>query len=301
MNRNLPPVITRVELPGVPHFRSGKVREVFDLGEHLLFVATDRISAFDCILPTGIPGKGHVLTQLSAWWFQRLAGIVPHHVVTSDVRDFPALLRPFTELLRGRSMLVQKSSVIPIECVARGYLVGSGWKDYQRTGGIAGLPLRPGYQLADRIDEPVFTPAHKAEAGHDENTDFAEVARLVGDALAARLRDTTLKLYTEAAAHALTRGIILADTKFEFGLRDGRLILVDEALTPDSSRYWPAASYRPGTSPPSFDKQFVRDYLESLSWDKTPPAPPLPDDVVRGTTARYMDAFQRLTGRDIET
>jgi phosphoribosylaminoimidazole-succinocarboxamide synthase len=297
---SLPPVLTRLDLPGIPHYRSGKVREVYDLGEHLLFVATDRISAFDCILPTGIPGKGHVLTQLSAWWFGRLAHVIPNHLVSADARDFPARLRPFQDQLRGRSMLVRKTAVIPVECVARGYLIGSGWKDYQQTGGIAGLALRPGYQLADRLDAPVFTPAHKAESGHDENTSFDEVARRVGPELAARLRDTTLHLYAEASAHAMGRGIILADTKFEFGQADGRLYLIDEVLTPDSSRYWPADAYRPGISPPSFDKQYVRDYLETLAWDKTPPAPALPDDVVRRTSDKYREALRRLTGRDIE-
>jgi phosphoribosylaminoimidazole-succinocarboxamide synthase len=297
----LPPVLTRLELPGIPHFRSGKVREVFDLGEHLLFVATDRISAFDCILPTGIPGKGHVLTQLSAWWFARLAHVVPNHLVSADVADFPARLRPFQDQLRGRSMLVRKTEVIPVECVARGYLIGSGWKDYQQTGSIAGLALRPGYQMADRLDTPVFTPAHKAASGHDENTNLDGVARITGPALAAQLRDTTLRLYGEAAAHARERGIILADTKFEFGQSGGRLLLIDEVLTPDSSRYWPADGYRPGISPPSFDKQYVRDYLESLAWNKTPPAPPLPDEVARRTSEKYLDAFRRLTGHDIES
>jgi len=297
----LPPVLTRLELPGIPHFRSGKVREVFDLGEHLLFVATDRISAFDCILPTGIPGKGHVLTQLSAWWFARLAHVVPNHLVSADVADFPARLRPFHDQLRGRSMLVRKTEVIPVECVARGYLIGSGWKDYQQSGSIAGLALRPGYQLADRLDTPVFTPAHKAASGHDENTNLEGVARITGPALAAQLRETTLRLYGEAAAHARERGIILADTKFEFGQAGGHLLLIDEALTPDSSRYWPADGYRPGISPPSFDKQYVRDYLESLTWNKTPPAPPLPDEVARRTSEKYLDAFRRLTGHDIES
>lgn len=300
MNTSLPPVVTALDLPGLPLHRRGKVRDVFDVGEHLLFVATDRISAFDCVLPTGIPGKGHVLNQLSAWWFARLAHVLPHHLVTADVRDFPPILRPHAGVLRGRSMLVRKTRVLPVECVARGYLIGSGWKDYQATGGIAGLRLRAGYRLADRLDEPVFTPAHKAETGHDENIGMDEVARLVGAACAAQLRDVTLRLYAAAADYARTRGIILADTKFEFGLEGDRLLLIDEVLTPDSSRYWPAAGYAPGASPPSFDKQFVRDYLESLPWDKTPPAPPLPADVVSRTMEKYLEAFRLLTGRDIE-
>lgn len=291
-----PPVLTRIELPGIPHVRSGKVREVFDAGEHLLFVATDRISAFDCILPTGIPAKGHVLNQLSAWWFQRLSGEITNHVVSADVADYPAALRPFRDQLRGRSMLVRKAEVIPVECVARGYLIGSGWKDYQRTQELAGMPLRQGYRMADRLDEPVFTPAHKAESGHDENITFEDVVARVGLARATELREITLRLYGKAAEHARTRGLILADTKFEFGLVGDRLIWLDEALTPDSSRYWPADAYQPGTSPPSFDKQFVRDFLETLDWNKQPPAPALPDEVAARTSAKYIEAFERITG-----
>jgi phosphoribosylaminoimidazole-succinocarboxamide synthase len=291
-----PPVLTRIELPGIPHVRSGKVREVFDAGEHLLFVATDRISAFDCILPTGIPAKGHVLNQLSAWWFQRLSGEIKNHVVSADVADYPAALRPWRDQLRGRSMLVRKAQVIPVECVARGYLIGSGWKDYQRTQELAGMPLRQGYRMADQLDEPVFTPAHKAESGHDENITFEDVVARVGLARATELREITLRLYGKAAEHARTRGLILADTKFEFGLVGDRLIWLDEALTPDSSRYWPADAYQPGTSPPSFDKQFVRDYLETLDWNKQPPAPALPDEVAARTSAKYIEAFERITG-----
>ncbi len=295
-----PGVITRLDLPDIKHLRSGKVREVFDLEDSLLFVATDRISAFDCILPTGIPWKGHVLNQLSAWWFDRLASLCPHHLITCNVNDYPASLHPWTELLRGRSMIVRRTDVIPFECVARGYLIGSGWKDYKATGTIAGLPLRAGYQLADRLDEPVFTPARKAESGHDENVGFEVLVTELGTALATKLRDTTLALYSAAAAHALSCGIILADTKFEFGLTpDGGLLLIDEALTPDSSRYWPRDSYQPGASPPSFDKQFVRDYLETLAWNKQPPAPPLPDQVAQHTSEAYREAFRRLTGCEL--
>ena len=291
-----PPILTSITLPGIPHCRGGKVREIFDLGDTLLIVATDRISAFDCILPTGIPFKGHVLNQLSAWWFQRLSHVTENHLITASPGEFPDVLSPHLNLLRGRAMLVRKAEVIPVECVARGYLIGSGWKEYQATGQVCGIPLRRGYQLADRLEEPIFTPATKAETGHDENITYAELERQVGRELAATLRDRTLNLYRAAAEHAASRGIILADTKFEFGLYEGRLILVDEALTPDSSRYWPADSYRPGISPPSFDKQFVRDYLESLPWDKRPPAPALPRDVAERTSAKYIEAFERLTG-----
>lgn len=293
-----PPVVTQVTLPGIRLLRSGKVREVFDLGEHLLFVATDRISAFDCILPTGIPWKGHVLNQLSAWWFRKLSAIVPNHLVTDRVEDYPADLAPFADLLRGRSMIVRRADVIPVECVARGYLIGSGWADYQRTGKVGGHILPRGLRIADRLPEPIFSPARKAETGHDENIDRHEVALIAGPDIAARLENLTLTLYGAAAAEALRHGILLADTKFEFGIANGDILLVDEALTPDSSRYWPADAYAPGASPPSFDKQFVRDHLAALTWDRTPPAPPLPDDVVRQTSAKYREAFRRLTGRD---
>ena len=290
--------LTTLDLPGVPKLRSGKVREVFDLGERLLMVATDRISAFDCILPTGIPQKGEVLNRLSAWWFERTAAIVPNHVIALDPRAFPESLRAFEDILRGRSMLVRKARPLPVECVVRGYLIGSGWKDYQATGSVCGLPLRKGYRLADRLDEPIFTPARKADTGHDENIPFEEVGRMIGPDLAARLRSVSLSLYAHAAEHARMRGIIIADTKFEFGLDGQELILIDELFTPDSSRFWPADSYAPGISPPSFDKQYVRDYLETLAWDKTPPAPPLPDEVVRKTREKYLEAYRRITGRD---
>lgn len=300
-DRIQPPVVTSLHVPGLPHLRSGKVREVYDAGEHLLFVATDRISAFDCILPTGIPLKGHVLNQLSAWWFHHLSSLVEHHVVTADVEQFPPALQASAPLLRGRSMLVRKTRVVPIECVARGYLAGSGWKEYAASGTVAGQLLRPGYCMADRLDEPLFTPARKAETGHDENISFDQMAREVGGDLAARLRDLTLRIYQAAATHARSCGIILADTKFEFGLTpDDRILLIDEVLTPDSSRYWPVDRYRPGSSPPSFDKQFVRDYLESLPWNKQPPAPALPADVVGHTSAAYQEAFQRLTGNALQ-
>ncbi len=293
--------LTQIDLPGISKFKSGKVRDIFDLGDTLLLVASDRISAFDCILPTGIPMKGHILNQLSAWWFRKTAHLIANHVITTRIEDGPAALRPHADILRGRSMIVKKAEVLPVECVARGYLIGSGWKEYAQSGSVSGLPLRSGYRMADRLDQPLFTPARKAETGHDENISFDGVVEMVGPKLAASLRDTTLAIYSFAAQYALQRGIIIADTKFEFGLLDGELIIVDEMLTPDSSRFWPAATYAAGGSPASFDKQFVRDYLDTLKdWDKTPPAPPLPDDVVRRTHDKYLEAFKSLTGLDPE-
>jgi phosphoribosylaminoimidazole-succinocarboxamide synthase len=273
---------------------------VYDLGEMCLFIASDRISAFDCILPNGIPNKGQVLNLMSAFWFDRLGAIVPNHRISTRVEDLPPAMQAHRDLLRGRAMLVRKARILPVECIVRGYLIGSGWKDYQATGTIGGMPLRAGYRLADKLDEPVFTPSTKAEVGHDENINFDTAAALLGADLARQVRDASLALYKEAAAYALSRGIIIADTKFEFGTIDGNLHLVDEALTPDSSRFWPASEYRPGSNPPSYDKQFVRDYLESLDWDKKPPAPPLPAEVVERTRAKYLEAFQKLTGRTLE-
>ncbi|MDZ4200207.1 MAG: phosphoribosylaminoimidazolesuccinocarboxamide synthase [Kiritimatiellia bacterium] len=293
--------VTRIDLPGLVKFKSGKVREVYDVDDKpLLFIASDRISAFDCILPNGIPNKGEVLNRISAWWFDRLASIVPHHRICIDPKDFPARLQPFAELLRGRAMLVRKAELLPVECIVRGYLVGSGWSDYRKTGTIAGTPLRAGYRQADRLDEPLFTPSTKAETGHDENISFDQMKELLGDPLATQIRDASLALYRTAAETALTRGIIIADTKFEFGLIGGKLTLVDEALTPDSSRFWPASEYKPGSNPPSFDKQYVRDYLESLDWDKTPPAPPLPEEVVAKTREKYLEAYRLLTGTGLD-
>lgn len=290
---------TSIELKGITKFKSGKVRDIFDLGTSLLLVASDRISAFDCILPTGIPHKGHVLNQLSTWWFKRLAGVVPNHVLETDFSKYPAHLQPFAEQLRGRSMIVKKTDVIPVECVARGYLIGSGWKEYKETGVVSGIKLRAGYRMADKLDEPIFTPAHKAESGHDENISYDQVVERIGAERAAFLRDTTLKLYSQAADYARQRGIIIADTKFEFGILDGKIILIDEVLTPDSSRFWPASSYAPGQSPPSFDKQFVRDYLETLTWNKQPPAPSLPADVVARTREKYIEAYKLISGQDL--
>jgi phosphoribosylaminoimidazole-succinocarboxamide synthase len=284
-----------LELP-VPKLRSGKVREVFDLGETLLFVATDRLSAFDCILPDPIPDKGAVLNQISAFWFSRL-NFVPNHMVAVQF-DLPEL-NPFAEQLRYRSMIVRKAEPLPVECVVRGYLAGSGWKEYQETGSVCGHELPHGLQLASQLPEPIFTPATKSETGHDINIDWAECCRILGDEVAEEVREYSLAIYGAGCEHAQERGIIVADTKFEFGVVDEQIVLIDECLSPDSSRFWPADSYAPGQSPPSFDKQFVRDYLETLDWDKTPPAPALPQEVIASTSAKYREAFRRLTGAEL--
>ena len=278
--------------------RRGKVRDVYDLGDQILIVATDRISAFDCIMPNGIPGKGKILTALSLFWFETLLRPQDHHLIASDVAAYPEPLRPFADQLAGRSMLVKKTRVVPIECVARGYLAGSGWKEYQQSQTVCGVKLPPGLRQCDKLPEPIFTPATKEESGHDINIAYDEAARRVGEEIASTLRQRTLSLYRQAADYAATRGVIIADTKFEFGsLPDGRLILIDEVLTPDSSRFWPADQYQPGRDQPSYDKQFVRNWLESQPWDKTPPAPRLPEDVVEGTRRRYAEAYERLTGQ----
>jgi phosphoribosylaminoimidazole-succinocarboxamide synthase len=290
------PPLLESRLPGVPLWRRGKVRDVYDLGDRLLIVATDRLSAFDVVLPTGIPGKGVVLTQLSLFWFRLLAGVIPNHVVASDVDEYPEDLRGHRSQLEGRSMIVLKTEPLPVECVVRGFIAGSGWKEYRATGTICGLPLPSGLREADRLESPLFTPSTKAEAGHDENIPFSEVEKTLGRERAREVRDVSISLYTRARAHAEERGILLADTKFEFGLRDGSLVWIDEALTPDSSRFWPKAGYEPGRSQPSFDKQYVRDYLESLQWDKRPPGPSLPEDVVARTSAKYREAHAQLTG-----
>jgi len=293
------PVI-HTRLNGVAPHRQGKVRDIYELDDRLLLVATDRISAFDYVLGSGIPDKGKVLTQLSAFWFEQTRGIVPNHLITTDVATFPAELREDAEMLAGRSSLVRKTNPIPIECVARGYLSGSGWKDYRSTGTVCGVPLPPGLRESDRLPAPIFTPATKATSGHDVNISQVEAGRIVGDQLVATLRDLTLQLYAFGAAHAESRGIILADTKFEFGLTDeGRVMLIDEVMTPDSSRYWPKDRYEPGGPQPSFDKQYVRDYLEQIQWNKQPPVPSLPDDVVLHTRDKYLEAFRRLTGKEV--
>ena len=279
--------------------RRGKVRDVYDLDDSLLIVATDRISAFDCIMPNGIPDKGKVLTALSLFWFGKLAELnIPTHLIETDAAKYPPQLQPFREQLSGRSMLVKKATVIPIECVARGYLAGSGWKEYRQTMTVCGIQLPPGLRQCDKLPEPIFTPATKEESGHDINVDFKHVAHVIGQDVAETLRDLTLRIYRWAADYAATRGVIIADTKFEFGtLPDGRIILIDEVLTPDSSRFWPAHKYQPGRDQESFDKQFVRNWLESQPWDKTPPAPALPEDVVDGTRQRYVEAYELLTGQ----
>jgi phosphoribosylaminoimidazole-succinocarboxamide synthase len=292
------PLLT-LELPGVKKLKSGKVREVFDLGERLLFVATDRISAFDCVMPNGIPRKGEVLTQISYFWFDQTQHLVPNHLAAKADDPLPSELHAFSALLRGRSMVVKKAQPLAIECVVRGYLAGSGWKDYQRTGSVCGLKLPAGLRDSSRLPEPLFTPATKAETGHDENISFAQACEITGPAIAEKARDLSLKIYAFAAEYALQRGLIIADTKFEFGLVEGHLVLIDEALTPDSSRFWPADQYEAGRGQPSFDKQYVRDYLETLSWNKQPPAPALPADVVARTTGKYLDAYARLTGRTL--
>ena len=276
----------------------GKVRDNYAVGRDLLIVATDRISAFDYILATGIPDKGRVLTRISIFWFDFLRDIVPNHFLTADVGEYPAQLRPFRDQLEGRSMLVRRAKMIDVECVARGYLSGSGWKDYLRTGAVCGIPLPPGLLESAKLPEPIFTPATKAQSGHDENISFEDAARSTGAELAGRLRDLTLAIYRKASDYAAGRGIILADTKFEFGFVDGELVLADEALTPDSSRFWPAGSYKPGGPQPSYDKQYVRDYLESIRWNKQPPAPALPDEVAAHTSRKYRDAYRALTGRE---
>jgi phosphoribosylaminoimidazole-succinocarboxamide synthase len=278
--------------------RRGKVRDVYDLGETLLIVATDRISAFDVVMPNGIPDKGRILTALSLFWFEKLANRIENHLVAWNVNRYPSKLQQFAAQIEGRSMLVKKAQVIPIECVARGYLAGSGWKEYQKSKSVCGVALPAGLGLSDKLPSPIFTPATKESSGHDVNVSFDEAAKRVGRDTATDLREKTLDLYSFASQYAAERGVIIADTKFEFGrLPNGKLILVDEVLTPDSSRFWPAEDYAPGKEQPSFDKQFVRNYLETLTWNKTPPAPPLPQKVVDGTRARYLEAYERLTGR----
>jgi phosphoribosylaminoimidazole-succinocarboxamide synthase len=286
--------ITHVELPGFKKLSEGKVRTMFDLGQELLIVTTDRISAFDVVLPNGIPDKGRVLNSLSKFWFERLG--VEHHMISTDL---PTELNKF-EFLQGRSMIVKKARIFPIECVARGYILGSGWKDYQVTGSVCGNKLPQGLTLAEKLPRPIFTPATKETSGHDINIDFEETCRRIGEATATRLRDITLSVYQKAHDYALSRGIILADTKFEFGLVGETITLCDEVLTPDSSRFWPAKEYKPGTNPPSFDKQFVRDYLESIKWDKKPPAPQLPADVLQKTADKYREAYRLITGKDLK-
>ena len=291
--------VLQLELPGVKKLKSGKVREVFDLGDRLLFVASDRLSAFDVIMPNGIPRKGEVLTQISYFWFAQTESFQPNHLLSRANDPLPKNLQPFASQLVRRSMIVKKCQPLAIECVVRGYLAGSGWKEYQKSQTVCGIKLPPGLKESSELPEPIFTPATKAETGHDENIPFAEAAKIVGADIAEEARAKSLKIYNSARDYARKRGIIIADTKFEFGLFDGKLILIDEVLTPDSSRFWPADQYQPGRGQPSFDKQFVRDYLETLDWNKTPPGPVLPQEVVAKTSAKYLEAFERLTGKKL--
>ncbi|MBV9075265.1 MAG: phosphoribosylaminoimidazolesuccinocarboxamide synthase [Acidobacteria bacterium] len=292
-------VLAQSELSAFTLYARGKVRDIYEAGENLLFVASDRISAFDHILASEIPDKGKVLTQLSLFWFDFLRDVVPNHVISAKVEDYPAPLDDFAELLRGRSMLVKRAQMFPIECVARGYLSGSGWKEYQQTQSICGIPLPAGLRESDRLPEPIFTPATKSSSGHDINISFEEAAGLVGQGIAGKLRDLTLRIYSLAVEHAKKRGVIIADTKFEFGLINGEITLADEVLTPDSSRFWPADTYRPGGAQLSYDKQFVRDYLESIRWHKNPPAPALPEEIVRKTREKYVQAYRQLSGKEL--
>jgi len=290
-------VVWETHFPGVPLRSRGKVRDLYEFGDRLLIIATDRLSAFDVVLPTPIPDKGRVLTQLSLFWFERLRDVVPNHVLSSS--EFPEELAAYREQLEGRSMLVRRTQPVPIECVVRGYLAGSGWKDYRATGKVCGIALPAGLRESERLPQAIFTPATKATSGHDENISFDEAAARIGGSLVERLRAISLELYRRAAAHAEPRGILLADTKFEFGLLSGEPIWIDEALTPDSSRFWPADGYTPGRPQPSFDKQYVRDYLERTGWSKQPPAPELPAEVVAGTRSKYREAYRRLTGHEL--
>ena len=289
--------VLKLDLPGIKKVRSGKVREVFDLGDRFLLVASDRISAFDVIMPNGIPRKGEVLTQISHFWFAQFSGLVPNHLLAAANAPLPKELLPYQLLLARRSMIVKKAEPLAIECIVRGYLSGSGWKEYKKSQTVCGIPLPAGLTESAELPEPIFTPSTKAAAGHDENISFTEASRIIGTALAEQARELSLKIYLAGRDYARQRGIIIADTKFEFGLGEGQLI--DEVLTPDSSRFWPADQYAPGKSQPSFDKQFVRDYLETLNWDKTPPGPKLPDEVVTKTSAKYVEAYERLTGHKL--
>ena len=291
--------ILQLELPGIKKLKSGKVREVFDLGDSLLFVATDRLSAFDVIMPNGIPRKGEVLTQISYFWFAQTESFQPNHLISRANDPLPKNLQSFADKLARRSMIVKKCKPLAIECVVRGYLAGSGWREYQKSQTVCGIKLPPGLKESSELPEPIFSPSTKAEAGHDENISFEQAKKIVGDDLAGQARAASLKIYNFARDYARQRGIIIADTKFEFGLDNGKLILIDEVLTPDSSRFWPADQYQPGRGQPSFDKQFVRDYLETLDWNKTPPGPVLPPDVIAKTSAKYLEAYERLTRKKL--
>ena len=299
MTTELNAPILKLDLPGIAKVRSGKVREVFDLGDRFLLVASDRLSAFDVILPNGIPRKGEVLTQLSHFWFAKFASLVPNHLLASADDPLPANLQPYAAQLARRSMIVKKAKPLAIECIVRGYLSGSGWKEYKKSQTVCGIQLPAGLTESAELPEPIFTPSTKAEAGHDENISFEEAVKIVGVEFATQARDLSLKIYRAGRDYARERGIIIADTKFEFGVFEGKLILIDEVLTPDSSRFWPADQYAPGRGQPSFDKQIVRDYLETLTWDKTPPGPQLPAEVIAKTSAKYQEAYERLTGKNL--
>jgi phosphoribosylaminoimidazole-succinocarboxamide synthase len=293
-------VISTTEFKTLSLMGRGKVRDIYDLGDHLLIVATDRISAFDVVMPNPIPDKGRVLTQLSKFWFDLTKDIVPNHIISVDIRDFPPTCRPYEKMLMDRSMWVVKTEVVPIECVVRGYLSGSGWAEYEKTGEVCGIPFSKGLVESSKLEEPIFTPATKAELGeHDENINFGRMEKIVGKELAQRLKSLSMAIYKRARDFAEKRGIIIADTKMEFGVRDGRVILIDELLTPDSSRFWPKDTYRPGGPQQSFDKQFLRDYLLSLKWNKTPPAPQLPEEIIRKTREKYLEAYERLVGKPL--
>ena len=299
MKYDLNGALLKTEIESVPLLNRGKVRDIYDLGESLLFVATDRISAFDCVMPNGIPNKGKVLTQISLFWFEMMSWM-PNHLITGKFPEFPEFLQQYKNDLEGRSIIVKKASPLPVECIARGYIIGSGWKDYQRTGAICGIDLRNNYKQADKLDSPIFTPSTKAEQGlHDENVSFEKAVDIIGQETAEKIKELTLKIYSTAADYAAKKGIILADTKFEFGFYNGEIILIDEVLTPDSSRFWPADQYKAGCSPPSLDKQFVRDYLETCDWGKKPPAPKLPNGIVLKTSQKYIDAYNALTGKEL--
>ncbi len=286
----------KTDFPGLNLLHRGKVRDIYKVGGYLLIVATDRLSAFDVVLPTPIPGKGRILTQMSLFWFEKLKDLVPNHLVQADVTQFPEELKPFSKFLEGRSMLVKEAKPLPVECIVRGYIAGSGWKDYLRTGSVCGIELPEGMLESQQLPDAIFTPSTKADVGsHDENISFEQVRKLLGKDVAEKARDISIRLYKIAADYARQRGVIIADTKFELGISGGELILIDEVLTPDSSRFWPAEEYSPGRSQPSFDKQFVRDYLESISWDKKPPGPELPADIAEKTRQRYLEALRRLT------
>jgi phosphoribosylaminoimidazole-succinocarboxamide synthase len=301
MSNLLNDTVLQLELPGIKKIKSGKVREIFDLGDRLLFVASDRISAFDVIMPNGIPRKGEVLTQISYFWFAQTESFQPNHLVSKAGDPLPKNLQPFAGRIGRRYMIVKKCQPLAIECIVRGYLAGSGWKEYQKTQTVCGIKLPPGLKESSELPEPLFTPSTKAESGHDENISFEQAKKIAGDDIAGQARAASLKVYNFARDYARKRGIIIADTKFEFGLDESgkKLVLIDEVLTPDSSRFWPADQYAPGKGQPSFDKQFVRDYLETLDWDKNPPGPKLPDEVVAKTTAKYLDAYERLTGKKL--